>query len=238
VNAALAYKADAASMGGNNRTAEGSIKYSLPMLAGAASGVWQVALGGTQFWIGNQTAYQDSGLKLKYAWDSMGGTCKWSPSVGRIEQRFPQSESLNGTYDYARIEWACSLGKNQETLFALGGGQDKAQEASRPGGNRGRNELLLRHEQLVGVSMLPAASGQLSAWLRYSLSQDQNIFSELLGELKSRTSRAEWGLGYWVPVAKMWSMGINLEATSQRSNNTLFNLKNSGVYVGLRWSDS
>jgi hypothetical protein len=42
-------------------------------------------------------------------------------------------------------------------------------------------------------------------------------------------------LGYWVPVAKMWRVGLNLEATSQKSNNTLFNLKNSSVYFGIRW---
>jgi hypothetical protein len=33
-------------------------------------------------------------------------------------------------------------------------------------------------------------------------------------------------------------VGLNLEATSQRSNNTLFNLRNLGVYLGLRWRES
>ncbi len=238
VNVALAHKTGQARLGGSNRTAEGAIKYSLPMLAGPASGAWQVALGGTQFWLGSQTAYQDRGVQLKFAWDSLGGACKWSPSVGRIEQRFPQSLSLSGAYDYARIEWACSSGKNEETLLALGGGQDRAQEEGRPGGNRARTDLLLRREQIVSLPPWPAASGQLSAWLRYSQSQDQKVYSELLGELKSKTRRAELGVAYWLPIAKMWSMGVNLEATSQRSNNTLFNLRNSGVYVGLRWSDS
>ena len=78
-------------------------------------------------------------------------------------------------------------------------------------------------------------AGQLSAWVRYAKSSDAQIYSELLGELKTTTHRADWGLGLWVPLDKSWSAGLNLEATSQRSNNTLFNLKNSGVYVGLRW---
>ena len=235
VNVALASKAGAASVGGNNRTAEGALKYSLPMLAGNASGVWQVAAGGTQFWLGNQTAYQDQGLQLKYAWDSLGAACKWAPAIGRIDQQFPQSGTLNGTYSYGRIDWVCNSAKNQETHIALGGGQDKAQDSSRPGGNRTRKDLLVRHEQLLNVPLWPAASGQMSAWLRYAHSQDKLAYSDLLGDLKSNTQRTDLGLGYWVPVAKQWSAGLNLEATSQKSNNTLFNLKNSSVYLGVRW---
>jgi len=59
-----------------------------------------------------------------------------------------------------------------------------------------------------------------------------------LGDLKSITKRTDLGLGYWVPVGKRWSAGLNLEATSQRSTNTLFNLRNSGVYAGIRWSEN
>ena len=236
VNAAIASKTGAASVGGNNRTTDGALKYSLPMLAGNASGVWQLAAGSTQFWVGNQTAYQDQGLQLKFAWDSQGADCKWAPAIGRIDQKFPQSVSLNGVYTYSRIDWVCKSAKNQETHIAFGGGQDKAQENSRPGGNRVRSDLLVRHEQIVSTPFWPAA-GQLSAWMRYSHSQDKQAFSELLGELKSNTHRTDFGLGYWVPVEKQWSAGINLEATSQKSNNTLFNLKNSVVYLGIRWAN-
>ena len=235
LNLGLANKTGAASVNGNSRTAEGALKYSLPMLAGNASGVWQVAFGGTQFWLGSQTAYQDKGLQLKYAWDSLGVACKWAPALGRIDQQFPQSESLNGVYTYARIDWTCSSAKNQETHVALGGGTDKAQDASRPGGNRARKDLLVRHEQIVSSTWWPSASGQLSLWLRYANSQDKQVYSELLGDLKSSTHRTDFGLGYWVPVAKQWTAGFNLEATSQRSNNALFNLRNSSFYAGLRW---
>ena len=205
------------------------------MLAGNASGVWQLAAGSTQFWLGNQTAYQDQGLQLKFAWDSLGAACKWAPAVGRIDQKFPQSVTLNGVYTYGRLDWVCKSAKNQEIHIALGGGQDKAQESSRPGGNRSRTDLLVRHEQIVSTPFWPSASGQLSAWLRYAQSQDKLAYSELLGDLKSNTKRTDLGLGYWVPLIKQWSAGINLEATSQKSNNTLFNLKNSVVYLGLRW---
>ena len=70
VNAAINNKSGAARDGGNNRTAEGALKYSLPVAAGKASGVWQLAVGGTQFWLASQTAYTDQGTQLKFNWDS------------------------------------------------------------------------------------------------------------------------------------------------------------------------
>ena len=235
VNVALADKTGAANVGGNSHTAEGTLRYSLPLVAGAASGMWQVALGGTQFWLGQQKAYADQGLQFKFAWDSLGAACKWAPAIGRIDQAFPQASTLNGVYTYGRLDWVCNSRQNQETHVAFGGGQDKAQALGRPGGNRHRTDLMVRHEQIVRMPWLASVSGQLSAWMRYAHSQDSLPYSELLGDLKSSTHRTDFGLGFWTPIEKQWYAGINLEATSQRSNNALFNLKNSGVYVGLRW---
>jgi len=239
VNAAINSKSGAASAGGNNHTAEGALKYSLPVAAGNASGVWQLAVGGTQFWLASQTAYTDQGVQLKFYWDTLGAACKAAPSIGAVDQKFPQAASLNGTYTYARMDWVCRTSKNQETHVALGGGQDRAQDASRPGGNRARADLMLRHERFVQMPQMPLVgnlSGQLTAWLRHASSKDKLAYSELLGELKSSTQRSDFGLGYWVPVSKQWSAGLNIETTSQRSNNTLFNLKNSAVYAGIRWA--
>ena len=235
VNVAFANKSGAASAGGSNRTAEGAIRYSQILVAGRASGTWQVALGGTQFWLGQQTAYADQALQLKFAWDSLGAACKWVPAIGRIDQNFPQANSLNGVYTYGRLDWVCNKSKNQETYVTFGGGQDKAQALSRPGGNRQRADVLVRHEQIVRMPWIAPVTGQLSAWMRYANSQDSLAYSELLGDLKSSTQRTDFGLGFWAPIEKQWFAGINLEATSQRSNNTLFNLKNSAVYIGLRW---
>ena len=238
INAAVNSKAGAASVGGNNRTAEGALKYSLPIAAGNASGVWQLAAGGTQFWLNSQTAYTDQGLQLKYNWDTLGAACKLAPSVGAIDQKFPQAPTLNGTYAYTRMDWVCRTSKNQETHVALGAGQDKAQDANRPGGNRARADVQIRHEQIVQLPVLPYVGnvfGQLTAWLRHAQSKDKLAYSDLLGDLKSNTKRTDVGLGYWVPVSKVWSAGLNIETTSQRSNNTLFNLKNLAVYGGIRW---
>jgi hypothetical protein len=104
--------------------------------------------------------------------------------------------------------------------------------------------VLLRHEHMTQNIFSPlltngsAGQAQLSAWLRLAKSIDAQPYSELLGDLKSITKRADFGLGYWVPVNKRLSAGLNLEATSQRSTNTLFNLRNSGVYAGIRWSEN
>jgi len=217
----------------NNSTAEALIKYSLPMQAGAASGQWQMAVGGTQFWQGSSSAYSDNGAHLKFSWDTLGQACKLAPSFGASRQHFPLSSSLNGLYSYVRMELGCRE-ETHETQIALGAGFDKASSSTRPGGDKHRKELLLRHERYVGSALSQA---QLSSWIRYAKSEDRQVFSDLLGNLITSSHRTDWGIGYWVPVQKFWSAGLNLEATSQRSNNTLFNLRNLGVYLGLRWRD-
>jgi tetratricopeptide (TPR) repeat protein len=239
----------------NNSAAEALIKYSLPVhggqggqggqggiagqgvhggLYGLASGQLQLSVGGTQFWLGSSSAYADSGAHLKFVWDTLGQACKLAPSAGLSRQIFPNATSLNGVYSYARMELGCKEATS-ESQFALGSGIDKAFSSARPGGDKHRTEFLVKHERIVSAGPLPQA--QISAWARYVKSQDTQIFSELLGGLKTSSKRADLGLGFWVPIQKSWSAGVNLEATSQKSNNALFNLRNSSFYVGLRWSD-
>jgi hypothetical protein len=239
-----------------NQTAEAVAKYSLPMIAGAASGQWQFSAGATQFWLSGTSAYSDTGFNIKFNWDRTfepgikgllgldGQACKLAPSLGQTRQSFPLSGSLDGVYAFARMELLCK-GQTQESQVVLGSGSDKAQNASRPGGDKKRQDLLIRHERLLPLTIsLPwresqlVQSGQLSLWMRRASSNDAQIYSELLGELKTSTHRTDWGVGFWVPLNKAWSAGLNLEATSQRSNNTLFQLRNSGVYAGIRWSEN
>ena len=233
----------------NNSAAEALIKYSLPVqggqggqggitgqggLYGLATGQLQLSVGGTQFWLGSSSAYADSGAHLKFVWDTLGQACKLAPSAGLSRQIFPNATSLNGVYSYARMELGCKEATS-ESQFALGSGLDKAFSSARLGGDKHRTEFLVKHERIVSAGPLPHA--QISAWARYVKSQDTQIFSELLGDLKTSSKRADLGLGFWVPIQKSWSAGVNLEATSQKSNNALFNLRNSSFYVGLRWSD-
>ena len=52
-----------------SQTAEAAAKYSLPMIAGAASGQWQFSAGGTHFWLGGLSAYSDEAfLERRPAW--------------------------------------------------------------------------------------------------------------------------------------------------------------------------
>jgi tetratricopeptide (TPR) repeat protein len=239
-----------------SQTAEAVAKFSLPMIAGAASGQWQFSAGATQFWLSSTSAYSDTGFNIKFNWDRTfepglkgllgldGQACKLAPSVGQTRQTFPLSGSLDGVYAFARMELLCK-GQTQESQVVLGSGSDKAQNASRPGGDKKRQDLLIRHERLLPLTIsLPwreshlVQSGQLSVWMRRASSTDAQIYSELLGELKTSTHRTDWGVGFWVPLNKAWSAGLNLEATSQKSNNTLFQLRNSGVYAGIRWSEN
>ena len=239
-----------------NQTAEAVAKFSLPMIAGAASGQWQFSAGATQFWLSSTSAYSDTGFNIKFNWDRTfepglkgvlgldGQACKLAPSLGQTRQTFPLSGSLDGVYAFARMELLCK-GQTQESQVVLGSGSDKAQNASRPGGDKKRQDLLIRHERLLPLTIsLPwreshlVQSGQLSVWMRRASSTDAQIYSELLGELKTSTHRTDWGVGFWVPLNKAWSAGLNLEATSQKSNNTLFQLRNSGVYAGIRWSEN
>ena len=102
-----------------NQTAEAVAKYSLPMIAGAASGQWQFSAGGTQLWLGGLSAYTDTGFNLKFNWDRTfepsikgifnldGQSCKLAPSLGQTQQTFPLSSSLNGAYTFTRMEFLC-----------------------------------------------------------------------------------------------------------------------------------
>ena len=237
ISAMLAAKNSPKHPEGNSRSIEGTIKYGLPVQMGAsnpanwASGQWQAALGGTQFWVGSVSAYTDQSAQLKFVWNTLNAPCKLAPGVGSMSQSFPQSLALNGNYRFGRLELTCANGGAQETQLSVGSGTDRALDPMRPGGDKKRADFILRHERLIGA-------GQLTLLARYTENKDQLTYSELLGDLKTVTKRQDLVVSYWMPLNKQWSIGINVETTSQKSNNSLFNLKNSGVYAGIRWSNT
>jgi hypothetical protein len=145
-----------------------------------------------------------------------------------VAQDYPLSNNLNGRYSFGRIELTCRHNGSQETQWVLTSGLDRADQPTRLGGDKRRADLLMRHERLLDA-------GQLSAWLRYSRTQDLAIYSDLMGDLKTGIARTDWGFGYWHPLVDKWSAGFNFESTSQTSNNSLFQLKNLSLYAGLRW---
>ena len=221
---------------GDNRSLEGSLKYSLPMQWGQshvaqwASGHWQAALGGTQFWVGSVSAYTDQSAQLKYIWNTLEAPCRLAPGLGYMTQVFPQSTTLNSNYRFGRLELTCANGGSHETHLSLSSGSDKATDPMRPGGDKSRTDLIFRHERLI-------KGGQLTLLARYTKNKDLLNYSELLGNLKTITRRQDIGVSYWLPLNKRWSTGLNVETTSQNSNNSLFNLKNLAIYSGIRWSN-
>jgi hypothetical protein len=57
-----------------------------------------------------------------------------------------------------------------------------------------------------------------------------------LGDLVSRSTRTDWGVGAWWPLGAQWKLGFDVESTSQKSSNVLLNIKNLSIYGGLRWT--
>jgi hypothetical protein len=78
--------------------------------------------------------------------------------------------------------------------------------------------------------------GSLSAWYRFSRNREEQVFSDLLSNTPTRTRRHDAGLGYWMPWQGAWSVGVDVESTSQKSTNTLLNIRNLAIYGGLRWA--
>jgi hypothetical protein len=228
-----------------NQTAEAAAKFSLPMIAGVVSGQWQFTAGGTQYWLGSASAYTDTSFSVKFNWDqgfepviwgwsNLGRqSCKLAPSLGQTRQRFPLSTALDGVYSFARMEMLCKA-LDKESQLVLGSGSDKAQYETRPGGDKKRLDVLLRHEHLVPMPWSPwrqVKAGQVGAWFRYAKSADAQNYSELLGDLKTTSQRTDLGLSFSALINNSWTAGLKLERTSQRSNNPLFNLKNLSAYL-------
>lgn len=194
-------------------------------------GVGQVHLrwDGHQYKSNNSFAYQSQGLSLQYHVLAQPAPCKWHIALGSAAQSYAGSPSLDGRFNQARLEGSCKHGDQSETHWGLGAGQDLAQSSQRPGGDKNRNDWGLRHDRTIGKT-----ATQL--WIRQTRQQDRERFSPLLGDLVSRSTRTDWGAGAWWPLSTRWSLGFEVESTSQKSSNVLLNIKNLSIYSGLRWT--
>lgn len=221
----------------DNQLAEGTAAYALPM----GPGIVQGSVGAHSFSQRGVYSYKDQAYSLKYEPYWRLADCKGSLALGRTEQRYISSPSLDGNYQHLRLEAGCrpveALGVDgpAETIFGLATGQDTPLSANRPGGVKNRLEVYARHERILALP-LTSLQGTLTAWYRYSKSRDEQIFSGLLGTDPTQTRRHDAGVGYWLPIRTGWSLGFDVESTSQKSTNTLLNIKNLAVYGGLRWA--
>jgi hypothetical protein len=148
---------------------------------------------------------------------------------------------MDGHYQHIRWEGGCQpvQAKYTESPFAtvwsLATGEDRALNPNRPGGNKHRIEAVIRHERSIRLPLMEK-QGALSLWYRHNRSRDTQVFSSLLGAEPTQTQRHDAGMGYWIPLNSGWSLGIDIESTSQKSTNTLLNIRNLSVYGGLRWA--
>lgn len=165
--------------------------------------------------------------------------CKAIPNTGQVRQRFTGSTQLAGQYTHTGLELQCQNSPRAQTTLSLHAGTDQPQEANRPGGAKRRQEITLKHEHLLPLHTLGgrnSVQGLLKTWVRQNHSQDQALFSPLLGEVNTQTRRRDLGASYWWPLAPQWHMGLDLESTSQKSTNGLLNIKNHSLHLGLRWT--
>ena len=221
----------------DNQLAEGAAAYALPM----GPGILQTSAGAHAFSQRGVYSYRDQAYHLKYEPLWRLADCKTAVAWGRTEQRYLSSPSLDGNYQHLRLEAACRAAGlvpgdgPAETTLGMTTGHDTPLDATRPGGPKHRVEAYVRHERNLTLP-LSARQGTLTAWYRYSQSRDEQVFSGLLGTEPTRTGRHDGGLGYWVPIQAGWNSGLDVEFTSQKSTNSLLNIRNLSIYGGLRWA--
>jgi hypothetical protein len=117
---------------------------------------------------------------------------------------------------------------------------DSAELPDRPGGNKRRADIYLRHERPLRIALPRAesrseAAGLLSVWARKGTSADDRVLSELLGPEPTQTRREDIGAGLWWRVGERWQVGIDVEKNTQLSTNPLLNINGFSIYAGARW---
>ncbi len=186
----------------------------------------------------NQYTYSGTTWRMQVEPASAWKTCNPAPFIGQIRQRYLSNTNLSGQYSHAGLQLQCRHSPQSQTTLSLGTGTDQPEETNRPGGAKQRKEITLRHERLLTLAspLGNSVEGLLKAWLRHSSTRDQTLFSPLLGNDLIQTRRQDIGVAYWWSLAPEWNMGLDLENTSQKSTNTLLNIKNVSLNLGLRWT--
>ena len=237
LNAALQGRRAQGQAVADNQLAEAAATYALPW----GPGIMQGQVGAHAFSQRGVYKYSDQAYSLKYEPFWRLGTCKSAWAAGRTEQRYASTPTLDGHYQHIRLEAACNpseapTGAGQAaSIVGISSGKDTPLNANRPGGIKNRLEVYARHEQSANLPLW-VSPGTLTVWYRYSTSRDTEVFSSLLSQNATQTNRHDAGLGYWFPLRSGWSWGVDVESTSQKSTNTLLNIRNFSVYGGLRWA--
>lgn len=176
----------------------------------------------------NSSTTQEQGPTIQYHFVSTPIPCRWRVGLGSMSQEFQGNSVLDGRTHSARLEASCKHAQAAETHWGLSTAQDRANDPQRPGGDKTRYDWSVRHERTVGQAAT-------HAWFKQTHTQDSERFSPLTGDLVSRSIRTDWGVGVWWPMGGRWSVGLDVESTSQKSSNALLNIKNLSAYAGVRW---
>lgn len=235
----VAYRAPRGEDAFASTSAEASMAYSLPVAGGRLS----LQANRQLLLFARDSQFEGSGLQVQYDIQPTAALpCTFSPRMGQVRQHYPNSVLTNGTFRYARLQTTClhgpvtQPGESQrpaaQTQISIGLGTDAPQDATRPGADRQRHELMLRHERGAPLGL----PGELSLWARWHRTQDARPYSPLFGSLVASTHAVGLGAGYWVPVGNRIGLGLELESTLQTSNIGLYGLDNRAIYLGLRWA--
>jgi len=192
---------------------------------------------------------------LQHQWDARGRNGQagfWADALagcrpaGTLElehRRYPASPGLDGVYQGLAGGWLC----RRSSLAAAGGaatdltahtafysvqarlGRDRPLSEGRPGGAYRRAELRAQWEGPL------LAKGRIGAQWSSTRQIDGQAYSVLLGDVARHTTRHVLQLEASWPVAPRLSVVGNAEVARQGSNLPVFETRQRGMYLGLRW---
>lgn len=209
----------------NQHLVSASAAYVHPVLGGQLG----VRVVQTRFWMGGDPAYVGSGWRLLYHLPeqfSVGG-CVGRVGYGAEDIDFPGESLQAGRYTGAEA-WLSCRGDDWQVDLGVLDGEDRARQASRPGGDQRRTDFSIGLMRRIG-------SSALSLWTLHRRATDEQVYSSLLGGVPRQVDRLTIRLFYEHPMGNQWSIIGYAETTSQNSNIALFKMDNNAIYFGVRW---
>jgi len=174
--------------------------------------------------------------------DQLAG-CRPAGTVELEHRRYPSTPGLDGVYQGLGLGWLC----RRSSLAAAGEagadltantafysvqarlGRDRPLREGRPGGAYRRAELRAQWEGPL------LAKGRIGAQWSSTRQIDGQAYSVLLGDVARHTTRHVFQLEASWPVAPGLAVVGNAEVARQSSNLPVFETRQRGVYLGLRW---
>lgn len=196
----------------------------------ARAGLTRIDFGGQQLLQSSRASLMHQRTALHASFPSLA--CRPSAGFELEYRRYPASSELNGRY--AGLVGAINCSGSASLSVQLRLGSDRADGASRPGGDYRRAELRTIWEAHYGLFKLSADYG-------YTRQLDSSGYSTLLNSSLPRQAsrhslRAE--IAHQLPPS--WLSGaegfVSAEINQQTSNLSVFESSQKAIYAGLRWT--